>query len=302
MRKALCFGSLNIDYVYDVPHILRPGETLASTNRSIYPGGKGLNQSIALAKAGVATFHAGAVGEGGELLLETLQDSGVDTRFVRTIEGLSGHTVIQRDANGQNNIILYGGSNQAITEEQIDETLQYFSSGDYLLLQNEINLIPSIMTKAAEIGMVIVLNPSPIDEKLLAYPLELVDIFLLNEIEAMDIVGSESPPDELLRSLSSKFPEAQIVLTLGEEGALYLDRKGGKILKHGIFDVEVVDTTAAGDTFTGYFIATLAKTNDPQEALRVASLASALVVSRLGAAPSIPTKEEVYSIHIYLKE
>ena len=134
MRKALCFGSLNIDYVYDVPHILRPGETLASTNRSIYPGGKGLNQSIALAKAGVATFHAGAVGEGGELLLETLQDSGVDTRFVRTIEGLSGHTVIQRETSGQNNIILYGGSNQAITEEQIDETLQYFSSGDYLFL------------------------------------------------------------------------------------------------------------------------------------------------------------------------
>ncbi|NLZ76484.1 MAG: ribokinase, partial [Spirochaetales bacterium] len=146
MGKALCFGSLNIDYVYDVPHILRPGETLASTNRTIYPGGKGLNQSIALAKAGVETFHAGAIGEEGGLLLEMLQKGGVDTRFVRTVEGLSGHTVIQRDIRGRNNIILYGGANRAITEEQIDETLRHFSSGDHLLLQNEINLIPSIMT------------------------------------------------------------------------------------------------------------------------------------------------------------
>ncbi|NLZ77571.1 MAG: ribokinase, partial [Spirochaetales bacterium] len=159
-------------------------------------------------------------------------------------------------------------------------------------------LIPSIMTKAAEIGMTIVLNPSPIDEQLLAYPLDLVDIFLLNEIEAMDIVGSDLPHKELLRALSSKFPEAKIVLTLGEEGALYLDRKDGKILEHGIFDVEVVDTTAAGDTFTGYFIATLAGTNDPREALRVASLAAALVVSRPGAAPAIPTKEEVFSMDL----
>jgi ribokinase len=302
MMKALCFGSLNIDYVYDVPHILRPGETLASTNRTIYPGGKGLNQSIALAKAGIRTFHAGSIGEEGELLLEMLQESGVDTRFVRMVEGLSGHTVIQRETSGQNNIILYGGSNQTITEEQIEETLRYFSSGDYLLLQNEINLIPSIITKAAEIGMIIVLNPSPIDQKLLAYPLELVDIFILNEIEAMDIVGSELPPKELLRTLSSKFPEAKIVLTLGEEGALHLDREDGKILEHGIFDVDVVDTTAAGDTFTGYFIATLAKTNDPQEALRVASLAAALVVSRPGAAPSIPAEEEVFSINLHLKE
>lgn len=298
MGKALCFGSLNIDYVYDVPHILRPGETLASTNRTIYPGGKGLNQSIALAKAGVETFHAGAIGEEGGLLLEMLQKGGVDTRFVRTVEGLSGHTVIQRDIRGRNNIILYGGANRAITEEQIDETLRHFSSGDHLLLQNEINLIPSIMTKAAEIGMTIVLNPSPIDEQLLAYPLDLVDIFLLNEIEAMDIVGSDLPHKELLRALSSKFPEAKIVLTLGEEGALYLDRKDGKILEHGIFDVEVVDTTAAGDTFTGYFIATLAGTNDPREALRVASLAAALVVSRPGAAPAIPTKEEVFSMDL----
>jgi ribokinase len=302
MTKALCFGSLNIDYVYDVPHILRPGETLASMNRTIYPGGKGLNQSIALAKAGIDTFHAGSIGEEGELLLETLQESGVDIRFVRTIEGPSGHTIIQREMSGQNNIILYGGSNRAITEEQIEETLRYFSSGDYLLLQNEINLIPSIITKAAEIGMVIVLNPSPIDQKLLTYPLELVDMFLLNELEAMDIVGSELPPKELLRTLSSKFPEAKIVLTLGEKGALYLDCKDGKILKHGIFDVDVVDTTAAGDAFTGYFIATLVNTNDPQEALRVASLAAALVVSRPGAAPSIPAKEEVFSINLHLKE
>lgn len=302
MTKALVFGSLNIDYVYDVPHILRPGETLASTNRTIYPGGKGLNQSIALAKAGVETYHAGCIGDGGELLCEMLQESGVNTRFVRTVDGPSGHTIIQRETSGQNNIMLFGGSNQVISEEQIAETLAHFSSGDYLLLQNEINLIPSIITMAAEAGMVIVLNPSPIDEALLTYPLELVDIFLLNEIEAADIVGSELPPEDLIRALSLKFPEAKIVLTLGEAGALYLDRKDGKVLEHGIFDVDVVDTTAAGDTFTGYFIATLIETNDPHEALRVASLGSALAVSRPGAAPSIPTKEEVSSTNLRLKE
>ena len=293
MMKALCFGSLNIDYVYDVPHILRPRDARFDESNDLSRR-QGLESIDRPRKSRNQNLSRRLHRRRGELLLEMLQESGVDTRFVRMVEGLSGHTVIQRETSGQNNIILYGGSNQAITEEQIEETLRYFSSGDYLLLQNEINLIPSIITKAAEIGMIIVLNPSPIDQKLLAYPLELVDIFISNEIEAMDIVGSELPPKELLRTLSSKFPEAKIVLTLGEEGALQLDREDGKILEHGIFDVDVVDTTAAGDTFTGYFIATLAKTNDPQEALRVASLAAALVVSRPGAAPSIPAEEEVF--------
>lgn len=302
MAKALVFGSLNVDYVYDVPHILRVGETLASTNRTIYPGGKGLNQSIALAKAGVVTYHAGSIGEGGEILLSMLKESGVDHTFVRTLDGPSGHTIIQRSKDGDNNIMLFGGSNQQITEEQIDEVLAHFASGDYLLLQNEINLIPTIMKKAAEKGMIIVLNPSPIDEQLLSYPLELVNIFLLNEIEAADIVGSELPSEALILALAKKFPDARIVLTLGQEGALYYDSQRGSILSHGIFDVNVVDTTAAGDTFTGYFISTLIETYNPRSALRVASLAAAVAVSRPGAAPSIPTIEEVNSINLALKD
>ena len=182
--RILNFGSLNIDNVYAVDHFIRPGETMSSLGMEVFCGGKGLNQSIAMARAGAQVWHAGAVGRNdGKKLLELLAESGVNTDFVRKTDGVSGHTIIQVDKNGQNCILLFGGANQEITPGQVDETLAHFEEGDILLLQNEINGLAGLIKKAAEKGMKIYLNPSPVTGELLELPLELVDCFILNEIE-----------------------------------------------------------------------------------------------------------------------
>ena len=162
--KVLSFGSLNIDYVYKVDHFVQKGETLSSKSLNVFSGGKGLNQSIALAKAGVETYHAGAIGEDGKFLLEILEEAGVDTSCVKILsDERTGNAIIQNDEDGDNCILLYGGANQAITKAQVDAVLSRFDAGDYLVLQNEINELPYMMTKAHEKGMKIVLNPSPMN-------------------------------------------------------------------------------------------------------------------------------------------
>ena len=199
--KVLNFGSLNIDYVYTVDHIVRGGETISSEKTETFPGGKGLNQSIALARAGVPVYHAGAVGEDGEMLLELCRANGVDTRFIRRTEGRNGHTVIQVDRNGQNCILLFGGSNQKQTKEHIDEVLSHFEAGDMLVLQNEVNHLDYLIDRAWERGMVIVLNPSPFDDKLKACDMTKVAYFLVNEVEAEQMTGESDPakqPERLL--------------------------------------------------------------------------------------------------------
>lgn len=290
--KVLNYGSLNIDNVYSVEHFVRGGETLSSAKMEIFSGGKGLNQSIALSKSGVEVWHAGAVGESdGGFLLRQLEEAGVNVSLVARTAGKTGHAIIQRDKEGQNCILLYGGANQEITREQVDQAMDHFEEGDFLVLQNEINEIGYIMEKAHEKGMKIVLNPSPMDEKIGTYPLEYVDYFLLNEIEAGDICKENGSGEELIRKLSQKFPGAKIVLTLGGDGSMYKD--GDEILTQPIYKVPVVDTTAAGDTFTGFFIGGLMRGEKPEEALDHAAKAAAIAVSRAGAAPSIPDRSEL---------
>jgi len=291
--KILNFGSLNIDYVYAVDHFVRPGETLASSGREVFPGGKGLNQSVALARAGADVWHAGGIGAGdGAFLKHMLEKNGVHTDYVCEYDMATGHTIIQVDKSGQNCILLYGGANRVNTPEFVDKVLDGFSAGDYLVLQNEINAVDYIMKKAHELGMVIFLNPSPYDTAIAALPLRYVDCFLLNEIEAEDICGADSAdPQNLLDVLGKKFPAAKIVLTLGKGGVIY--KAGTSIFRHGIYKVPVVDTTAAGDTFTGFFISCIARGMDIPDVLRYASVASSIAVSRKGAAPSIPSFTEV---------
>lgn len=288
--KVLNFGSLNIDQVYSVDHILQGGETISSEKLEIFPGGKGLNQSIALARAGLSVFHAGTWGEGGQMLLELCRQNGVDTRFVRKTPGKNGHTVIQVDRKGQNGILLFGGSNQRQTREHIDEVLSHFEKGDMIILQNEINLLDYIIDRAFERGMVIVLNPSPFDERLNSCDLNKVSCFLVNEVEAEQMTGEHSKaamPEKLLE----KYPRGKFVLTLGSEGSVYRDADGQ--YRQGIFQVKTVDTTAAGDTFTGYFLASLLQGKEIPQALETAAAASAIAVSRPGASSSIPFMEEV---------
>lgn len=298
--KILNFGSLNLDFVYRVDHFVRPGETISSLSRQTFCGGKGLNQSIALARAGVKVYHAGAVGKSdGNMLIQVLNKNNVNTDYIMQYEdAATGHAIIQVNEDGQNCILLFGGANQMITKEHVDKTLDNFSKGDFLILQNEINLLDYIMEKAHKEGLIIVLNPSPMNQKIYSLPLDYVDYFMLNEVEAADIC-KDAVEDDLLEKLGKKYPSAKIVLTLGEKGVRY--KEGDLILEHGIFKVPVVDTTAAGDTFTGFFIGSLTQGYDAKEALRLASLASAISVSRKGAEASIPFMEEVKTSKLELK-
>lgn len=289
--KILNFGSLNLDYVYSVDHMVAPGETLASSAMNVYCGGKGLNQSVALAKAGALVYHAGMVGGDGGILLDMCRQNGVDAGYIRTVPQKTGHTIIQVDKNGQNSILLYGGANRCITVQYVDEVLTNFEKGDILLLQNEINLLDYMIDRAYEKGMMIVLNPSPYNSALDSCDFEKVSVFLLNEIEGAQISG-EKESERILEKLKAVYPKAKVVLTLGSEGAVYQD--GEMRLHQGIYEVDAVDTTAAGDTFTGYFIASIAAGMDAAEGLKLAAKASAIAVTRPGAVPSIPAKEEVW--------
>ncbi len=288
--KVLNFGSLNLDYVYQVESILIPGETQASKSRQIFCGGKGLNQSIALAKAGIPVYHAGLIGEGGEPLLEVCKENGVNTEFIRQIPGPCGHTVIQVDRNGQNCILLFGGSNRSMTKEFVDSVLDSFDEGDIILLQNEINELDYIIDRAYEKKMMIILNPSPFDSALEKCDLSKISLFLMNEIEGFQITG-EKEPDRILAKVKELYPKAKVVLTLGGDGSVYQDETG--IYRQGIFKVKTVDTTAAGDTFTGYFISSVIDGMPVQDGLKLAAKASAIAVSRPGATASIPVRSEV---------
>lgn len=290
--RVLNFGSLNVDYVYQVDHFVQKGETLASLDLKTYCGGKGLNQSLALQRAGVAVIHAGAVGTDGDMLLDTLRDSGVDiSRISRLTQVRTGNAMIQNDRMGDNSIILYGGANQAIDSSMIETVLADFSAGDWVILQNEISGINEILERAHEKGMHVVLNPSPIDENILNVNADLVQVLMLNEVEARAFVGEQPDNNALLRELKVRFPDSEIVLTLGEEGSVCA--ADDRVYQQSAFRVPVKDTTAAGDTFTGYYLSQRLRGEDPARALEVASRASAIAVSRKGASVSIPWMKEV---------
>ena len=288
--KVLNFGSLNLDYVYQMDHIVIPGETQAAKSRNTFCGGKGLNQSIALAKAGVPVYHAGLIGEGGDALLAMCKENGVNAEHIRQIPGPCGHTVIQVDENGQNCILLFGGSNRSMTREFVDSVLASFGEGDMILLQNEINELAYIIDKAYEKGMMIVLNPSPFDSELDSCDLSKVSLFLVNEIEGFQITG-EKDPDAILAKMRDIYPKAKLVLTLGEKGSVYQDETG--IYHQDIFPVKAVDTTAAGDTFTGYFLTSVIEGLPVEQGLQLAAKASSIAVTRPGATSSIPLRAEV---------
>ena len=294
--KILSFGSLNIDYVYSVPHFVKKGETLSAKELNVYTGGKGLNQSIALARAGVETYQAGAIGTDGMFLLEQLKEAGVKTDLVKILDDVrTGNAIIQNDDEGDNCIVLFGGANQAITKEQVDEVFKDFTNEDYLLIQNEINELSYIVEKAKEEGMKIILNPSPMNEKIMKLPLDQIDYFILNEIEAMQILEMDKPEEidgkYIASLLHERFKDATIVLTLGSEGSVCIS--DDEYVEQSIYKVKAIDTTAAGDTYTGYFIAGILNGKTIKESMDIASKASAIAVTRQGAAPSIPDLEEV---------
>ena len=288
--KVLNFGSLNIDHVYRVSSIARPGETVASTDYSVFAGGKGANQSMALARAGATVAHAGKVGPEGTWLRDKLGTEGVDVQSVVVADEPGGHAIIQVDPEGQNSIVIHGGTNRTITVAEMTAALASTDPGDYLLLQNETNVTADLIRQGRERGLRVVLNPAPMTDAVATWPLDLLDYLVVNEHEGTALAGT-SEPDQMLDALASQLPGVGIVLTLGEAGARL--RQGDEHVHVSACRVRPVDTTAAGDTFIGYWLTALLEGRRPGQALGLGCRAAALSVTRPGAMDSIPARVEV---------
>ena len=285
MTRIFCLGSLNLDHVYTVPRFVRAGETLSASALTVHCGGKGLNQSVAAARAGAAVLHAGAVGKDGEPLLQLLQDSGVDTHLIRVLDAPTGHAVIQLTPKGENAIVILGGANQLLPAELSEALLAEAREGDILLLQNECSGLAELLPAAYAKKLRVFLNPAPMSESVRSLPLDGLSCLAVNESEAEALAPGG------LDALCRAYPHAAILFTQGSHGAYW--RCGDEEIFQSAFRVEATDTTGAGDTFIGCFAAGLAAELSPAEAMRRAAAAAAIAVTRPGAANAIPTIDEV---------
>lgn len=284
------YGSVNIDQVYRVPHLVAPGETLSSLSLTTLLGGKGANQSVALARAGASVRHVGRIGQADGWVAEELARSGVDISLIQAIDGASGHAIIQVDDHGENSIILHGGANQSFMVDAIEEALSQAVKGDWLLLQNECNDAASVIELALQRGLSVAFNPAPMTMEVAKLPLSRLSVLVLNEPEALalaDALELGGGPD----ALSTELPLTRIVLTLGAQGARQW--LNGASIDVPARKVETVDTTGAGDTFVGYLLAALIDGLEDGAAMDRACAAAALSVTRPGATPSIPAAAEV---------
>ena len=289
--KVINIGSLNLDHVYRVDRFLLPGETKSSQSYKITAGGKGLNQSIALAKAGATVYHGGVVGENCELLSQALRDAGVHLEHLMHLREPCGHAVIQVDDKGQNCILIYGGTNRMLSRQYIDDLLDHSCSDDIILVQNETNLVDYIIEQAARRGVRVAMNAAPMNDAVRQYALEKLHWLIVNEIEGAQLSG-KGTYGEMMEGLRAAYPQTAIVLTLGSEGVWYRDERQDIRLSACQIS-NLVDTTAAGDTFVGYFLESILSGARERDALVRASVASALAIERLGAAESIPLADEV---------
>lgn len=286
MPKLVNLGSLCIDHVYRVARIAGVGETVASESYAVFPGGKGLNQSIAAAKAGAAVVHVGGVGADGAWLRDALAAAGVDAGGVRTIGGPSGHAVIQVNEAGENAIVVAGGANRALEAEDLRAAFDSLVPGDWLLLQNEVNDLEAILGEASRVDCQVAFNVAPADGREVGYDLSSVALLIVNGAEAAALAGT-AVPRAAAAALRQRWPNAELVLTLGAEGLIHGGRDGLRILP--AHPVRAVDETGAGDAFIGFLMAALLAGTAMPEALRLASAAGALAVTAAGAASSIPT-------------
>ena len=292
VMKILNYGSLNIDHYYKVDDIVKPGETITVNAVFKQKGGKGLNRSVAMSRAGSDNvYHAGAIGQGGKFLLDFLEENKVNTDLVTYFEDeISGHAIIQLDQHGENCILVYGGTNKIISKNMIDDILEHFEAGDILVVENETINIPYIIRKAREKSMYIYFNASPIDEVITKELIGNVDCLIINEHEGAAITGAKHI-DTILKRLQKEYPELEVILTLGAHGSIYA-YKSQRIQQDAI-KTKPVDTTGAGDCFTGYFISSRAQGRTVSDSLKIASYASSLTIKKEGAADAIPMQDEV---------
>jgi len=289
--RVFNFGSINIDYVYRVARFVQPGETLASESLDIILGGKGANQSVALARAGVDVVHLGRLGKSDQWALDALSQFGVRTNSIELLDGPSGHAIIQVDADGENAIVLHGGANQSFDAATLEKLLQNAKAGDWLLIQNECNALSEAFAIAAKMQLNVAFNPAPMNAQVDQLPLEQCRVLILNEVEAtqlagVDLNGEAVQDTPLISALQRRYPDAIIALTLGGKGATILQHNESISVDAPM--VKVVDTTGAGDTFVGYFLAGIISGLTAEQAARRACAAGALAVTIAGATPGIP--------------
>ncbi len=292
--KICVFGSVNRDLVYQVPHLPVRSETLMSSHYQENFGGKGFNQGLAVARAGVQMYFAGKIGTDGKSLFEVL--SGVPEMNTAHLlidpEVPTGNAMMAVCPDGTNTSILYGGANAAVTEADIDAVLSDFSAGDILVTQNETAHLPYLLRACHEKGIRVALTPAPFYDWLIGMPeLSYAHWLLLNDFEGEKLSGVKDSPENTVRRLREMLPETTIIMTLGAEGSLYFD--GNELIRQQAYRVKAIDSTGAGDTFAGYFISGIARGLSVKESLDLGSRASAICVTRLGAVPSIPRLSEV---------
>ena len=298
-NKIAVLGSINVDTTYHMDRFPEPGETLQANDKSSAPGGKGANQSVACARSGAKTYHIGMVGadQEGQFMRESMQEDGIDTRFVGIdkMHG-TGTAMITLDANGQNDIMVYGGANQSMTTDVLKGTDELFKDIDFIITQFETpqKVSAEAFKRAKANGVTTILNPAPakeIDPELLKY----TDVIAPNETESALLTGIEITDEDSMIKTAKYFKNKgvdNLLITLGSKGVFYSTPND-----HGLvqaFKVKPVDTTAAGDTFIGALASQL-KTDlsNIADALVYAQRASSLTVQKMGAAPSIPTYDEV---------
>ncbi|MEM0923704.1 MAG: ribokinase [Pseudomonadota bacterium] len=278
------FGSINIDHVHQVPHFPAAGETLADTGYAMGLGGKGANQALAANAAGAEVRMIGAVGEDGAWVMAHLAEAGIETAAILTPGPATGHAVICVTPEAENQIVIHGGANQALTTEQIAAALEHAAPGDWWLCQNETNLVAEAAAMARAAGLRVAYAAAPFVAETALSMLSLVDLIAVNEAEAEAL--SQTTGHDLVA-----LPVAQLLVTRGAQGA-ELYRSGSRVSVPAL-SVEPVDTTGAGDTFLGSFLAALDLGQSERDALRWAAAAAALQVTRPGAADAIPTQAEV---------
>ena len=277
-------GSINADNVYRVPHLVSAGETLAARELTQGLGGKGANMSVAAARAAARAIHIGAVGPDGRWAVERLMEYGVDTRHIAQVDQPTGHANICVDDGGENAIVLFAGANHAITEGMIGGALSEASPGDSFVTQNETNGQSHGAGMARDLGLRVIYAAAPFDAAAVRAVLDHLDLLVLNEVEAAQLEAETG-------SNLGDLPVSDVVVTLGSKGCTWLSDQGEA--QFPALKVTPVDTTGAGDTFTGYLIAGLDRGMPMPQAIDLATRAGALMVTRAGTADVIPDLKEI---------
>ncbi len=275
-------GSINADHVYRLAQLPHAGETVTAQGYARLLGGKGANQSIAVARAGGQVVHIGAVGADGDWMVELLSADGVDVRHVRRDQGASGHAVVTVEQSGENAILIHAGANRALRMQDVEAALAEAGPGDWLMLQNETNVQVEAARMAQDRGMRVAYSAAPFDEAALRAVLPHVTLLMVNEGEAAQMtqaMGAVQVP--------------MLCVTRGARGVLWTEAGCRDAVTIPARKVVPVDTTGAGDTLAGYLVAGLAAGLNPERALQGAVGAAALAVTRPGASGAIPLAAEV---------